>query len=254
MIAPASATGDGVCWGFGIDPEQSSAAISLAIESGPPFAFGEVAAEGLARYGARRVEALRPYAIGETYDRERLERFQRREPRLEQCTGLYRGATAALHLVETPVQVDHAAAAGALVQAVHVLRDEAVERPLVLEASERFVSRVRARGGHDGPAREAARPVASAHVDIVQKLAQLHGSAALPVSVLVAIVRDARFGAAARAGQHHGATAAQKSGERREIVGGRAVRCDHVLPPAACRARGSGRTQHDGRSASPAQS
>jgi translocation and assembly module TamA len=61
-----------------IDPEQSSAAISLAIESGPPFAFGEVAAEGLARYGARRVEALRPYAIGETYDRERLERFQRR--------------------------------------------------------------------------------------------------------------------------------------------------------------------------------
>jgi translocation and assembly module TamA len=61
-----------------IDPAQSSAEISLAIESGPAFAFGEVVTEGLARYGERRVEALRPYALGEPYDRERMERFQRR--------------------------------------------------------------------------------------------------------------------------------------------------------------------------------
>jgi translocation and assembly module TamA len=61
-----------------IDPEKSSAEIALAIDSGPPFAFGELEVAGLARYARRRVETLRPYALGETYDRERLERFQRR--------------------------------------------------------------------------------------------------------------------------------------------------------------------------------
>jgi translocation and assembly module TamA len=61
-----------------IDPEKSRAEISLTLESGPAFAFGEVHAEGLARYGPRRVETLRPYELGETFDRERLERFQRR--------------------------------------------------------------------------------------------------------------------------------------------------------------------------------
>jgi len=61
-----------------IDPEKSSAEISLAIESGPAYAFGDVQVAGLERYDARRVETLRPYELGETYDRERLERFQRR--------------------------------------------------------------------------------------------------------------------------------------------------------------------------------
>jgi translocation and assembly module TamA len=61
-----------------IDPEKSSAEISLEIESGPAYAFGDVEVTGLVRYGERRVETLRPYELGETYDRERLERFQRR--------------------------------------------------------------------------------------------------------------------------------------------------------------------------------
>ncbi len=61
-----------------IDPAASSAQIALTIDSGPPFAFGDVAIEGLARYAPRRVETLRPYELGETYDRERLDRFQRR--------------------------------------------------------------------------------------------------------------------------------------------------------------------------------
>lgn len=61
-----------------IDAERASAEIALTIASGPPFAFGDVAVEGLARYAPRRVETLRPYEIGETYDRERLDRFQRR--------------------------------------------------------------------------------------------------------------------------------------------------------------------------------
>lgn len=61
-----------------IDPGQSSAQIALTLESGPAFAFGKIAVQGLERYGDRRVESLRPYALGETYDRERLDRFQRR--------------------------------------------------------------------------------------------------------------------------------------------------------------------------------
>jgi translocation and assembly module TamA len=61
-----------------LDPALASAELALTIESGPPFSFGEMEIEGLDRYGARRVETLRPYEIGETYDRERLDRFQRR--------------------------------------------------------------------------------------------------------------------------------------------------------------------------------
>ena len=61
-----------------IDPERSRAEVALAIDSGPAFAFGDVEVAGLSRYAPRRVESLRPYALGEAYDRERLERFQRR--------------------------------------------------------------------------------------------------------------------------------------------------------------------------------
>lgn len=61
-----------------IDPARSRAEISLAIESGPPFAFGDVQVDGLSRYAPRRVETLRPYVLGEVYDRERLDRYQRR--------------------------------------------------------------------------------------------------------------------------------------------------------------------------------
>jgi translocation and assembly module TamA len=61
-----------------LDPEETRAELSLTIESGPPFAFGEIEIDGLERYGARRVETLRPFAPGEPYDRERLDRFQRR--------------------------------------------------------------------------------------------------------------------------------------------------------------------------------
>ncbi len=61
-----------------IDPETARAEVSLTIESGPAFQFGVVTVDGIARYDARRVETLRPYEIGEDYDRERLERFQRR--------------------------------------------------------------------------------------------------------------------------------------------------------------------------------
>jgi translocation and assembly module TamA len=61
-----------------IDPERSRAEVALTLDSGPAFSFGDIEIEGLARYAPRRVETLRPYTLGETYDRERLDRFQRR--------------------------------------------------------------------------------------------------------------------------------------------------------------------------------
>ncbi len=61
-----------------IDPKAMRADVSLTIDSGPAFRFGDISVEGLVRYDARRVETLRPYELGEDYDRERLERFQRR--------------------------------------------------------------------------------------------------------------------------------------------------------------------------------
>jgi len=61
-----------------LDPALARAELALTIDSGPPFSFGEIEVEGLERYGARRVETLRPYELGEVYDRERLDRFQRR--------------------------------------------------------------------------------------------------------------------------------------------------------------------------------
>jgi translocation and assembly module TamA len=89
-----------------IDPARSSAEIALTIDSGSAFAFGDVAVEGLVRYGARRVETLRPYEPGETYDRERLERFQRRLA----STGYFASAhvgvdTTTDHVEAAPVRV-----------------------------------------------------------------------------------------------------------------------------------------------------
>jgi translocation and assembly module TamA len=89
-----------------IDPAQSSAHVALTLDSGPAFAFGAVEVEGLVRYGSRRVETLRPYEPGETYDREPLDRFQRRLA----STGYFASAhvaieTSAEHPEAAPVRV-----------------------------------------------------------------------------------------------------------------------------------------------------
>lgn len=100
------------------------------------------------------------------------------------------------------MQVDHAGAPGRLVQAVHVLREQELALALDLQTRERIVRPVGSRPAEGPPPDQAARPVAltrrrAAHESLVG-----HGLRPLPVPVGVAVVGDARVGAAAGSGQH----------------------------------------------------
>jgi translocation and assembly module TamA len=61
-----------------IDPGRREAALSVTIDSGPPLRFGALQVSGAARHDEERVTSLWTFARGEPYDREKLERFQRR--------------------------------------------------------------------------------------------------------------------------------------------------------------------------------
>jgi translocation and assembly module TamA len=61
-----------------IDPELRTATLSITIDSGPQLRFGALRVTGVARHDEARVTSLWTFAPGETYDREKLERFQRR--------------------------------------------------------------------------------------------------------------------------------------------------------------------------------
>jgi translocation and assembly module TamA len=61
-----------------IDPDQRSAALALTIDSGAALRFGALRIDGTARHSEDRVTSLATFAPGDPYDRERLERFQRR--------------------------------------------------------------------------------------------------------------------------------------------------------------------------------
>jgi translocation and assembly module TamA len=61
-----------------IDPDRREATLSITIDSGPPLRFGRLQIRGVARHEEDRVTSLWTFARGEPYDREKLERFQRR--------------------------------------------------------------------------------------------------------------------------------------------------------------------------------
>ncbi len=61
-----------------IDPVQSAATLSLTMDSGPAYRFGELAIEGLKRYDASLVKGLAPFAPGAPYRRNALLVFQSR--------------------------------------------------------------------------------------------------------------------------------------------------------------------------------
>jgi translocation and assembly module TamA len=61
-----------------IDPDTRSATLSITIDSGPPLRFGALQVRGVARHDEDRVTSLWTFPPGEPYDREKLERFQRR--------------------------------------------------------------------------------------------------------------------------------------------------------------------------------
>ncbi|HEY5898388.1 MAG TPA: autotransporter assembly complex family protein [Burkholderiales bacterium] len=61
-----------------IDPPGHRASLSVAIESGPPFRFGELHVSGTKRYADAVVENLVPVRPGDIYDREKVILYQRR--------------------------------------------------------------------------------------------------------------------------------------------------------------------------------
>ncbi len=61
-----------------VNPESHEAALSLVMDSGPPYRFGELALEGLMRYPPSVVERLNPARPGEPYSQGKLLDFQSR--------------------------------------------------------------------------------------------------------------------------------------------------------------------------------
>ncbi len=61
-----------------IDPQQQRAELSIEVNSGPQFTFGELQIQGLTRYPRERVEALSPIDAGEPYSQEKLTELQTR--------------------------------------------------------------------------------------------------------------------------------------------------------------------------------
>ncbi len=60
-----------------VDEANAKAKLRIALDSGPPFTFGEVTVTGLQRYPERVVRRLVNIKPGERYSRERLEQLQR---------------------------------------------------------------------------------------------------------------------------------------------------------------------------------
>ena len=61
-----------------IDPVTLEARLSVRIDSGPPFSFGDLQVTGLQRYQSSLVRNLSPIKPGDPYDEEQLIRFQKR--------------------------------------------------------------------------------------------------------------------------------------------------------------------------------
>lgn len=61
-----------------IDPETRQARLSVEINSGPPFTFGDLEVKGLGRYPLSIVRNLSPIQPGDPYDEEQLLKYQKR--------------------------------------------------------------------------------------------------------------------------------------------------------------------------------
>lgn len=90
-----------------IDPASNRAQLSVTVDSGPAFTFGEVQIEGLKRYPRSMIDDLNPIRPGEPYSQEKLNELQARV----QDTGYFRSAFAtvdvdAAHPARVPVRLD----------------------------------------------------------------------------------------------------------------------------------------------------
>jgi translocation and assembly module TamA len=61
-----------------VDPQAQTAALSVTLDSGPPFHFGPIQVTGVERHTDELVRNLSPFRPGATYDLAALERYQSR--------------------------------------------------------------------------------------------------------------------------------------------------------------------------------
>jgi translocation and assembly module TamA len=90
-----------------IDPERRSASLTVQVDSGPLFTFGELQVEGLQRYPRSIIDELNPIRPGDRYSQDKLNELQARL----QDTGYFRSAFATVeinpaHPDKAPVRVD----------------------------------------------------------------------------------------------------------------------------------------------------
>jgi translocation and assembly module TamA len=90
-----------------IDPRRNSATLTIEVDSGPAFTFGELQIQGLQRYSRSMVDALNPIKPGDAYSQEKLNDLQ---SRLED-SGYFRSAFATVDIDPArpdmaPVRVD----------------------------------------------------------------------------------------------------------------------------------------------------
>jgi translocation and assembly module TamA len=84
-----------------IDPERRIAALSVEVDSGPAFTFGDVKVEGLQRYSRSIIDELNPIHPGDRYSQEKLNELQARL----QDSGYFRSAFASVEI--NPAHPDH---------------------------------------------------------------------------------------------------------------------------------------------------
>lgn len=144
-----------------IEPERRAATLAVTIDSGPPLVFGALRITGVARHDEARVTSLWTFAPGEPYDRERLERFQRRLI----GTGYF---------ASVQVDADPTAAEGGVVP-VRVSLIEAPRRRLELTVG--YSTDTKLRGGVDWRNNDVfgrdVRLRANANLETVQQSAEL---------------------------------------------------------------------------------
>ncbi|WP_194721237.1 autotransporter assembly complex protein TamA [Noviherbaspirillum malthae] len=90
-----------------VDPERNVAELSVEVDSGPAFTFGDLDIQGLTRYSRDMIDRLNPITPGEPYSQEKLNELQ---TRLED-TGYFRSAFATVDVdpaapMNVPVRLD----------------------------------------------------------------------------------------------------------------------------------------------------
>jgi len=90
-----------------VDPRDNTAALTVEVDSGPAFTFGELDIHGLDRYSIEMIESLNPIRPGDPYSQEKLSELQARL----QDTGYFRSAFATVEIDpakprNAPIRVD----------------------------------------------------------------------------------------------------------------------------------------------------